>query len=67
MLAGNTGDEFPNAVDAKDEEELETKARKLFGEKADAFLAIPESRERTEGVGYASANGIECTVKGVLK
>ena len=67
MLAGNTGDEFPNAVDAKDEEELETKTRKLFGEKADAFLAIPESRERTEGVGYASANGIECTVKGVLK
>ena len=42
MMAGNTGGEFLNALDVKDEQELESEARKLFGEKADAFLAIPE-------------------------
>ena len=66
MMAGNTGGEFLNALDVKDEQELESEARKLFGEKADAFLAIPESRVRTDGVGYGAASGIECTVKGVL-
>ena len=66
MLSGNTGGEFLNAMDVKNEEELEAEARRLFGEKADAFLAIPESRVRTAGVGYAAASGIECTVKGLL-
>ncbi len=66
MLCGNTGGEFLNAIDAKDETELEAEARRIFGEKADAFLAIPESRVKTEGVGYGAASGIECTAKGLL-
>ena len=66
MLCGNTGGEFLNDIDAKNEGELEAEARRLFGEKADAFLAIPESRVKTEGVGYAAVSGIECTVKGLL-
>ena len=66
MLAGNTGGEFLNALDVKDEQELENEARKLFGDRANAFLAIPESHVKTEGVGYGAASGIECTVKGVL-
>ena len=67
MMAGNTGGEFLNAIDAKDEKELEAEARRLFGEKADGFLAIPESREKEDGLGFAPASGIECTVKGLLK
>ena len=67
MLCGNTGGEFLNAIDAKNEKELEAEARRIFGEKADAFLALPESREKTAGTGYAAASGIECTVKGLLK
>ena len=67
MMAGNTGGEFLNAIDAKDEKELEVEARRLFGEKAESFLAIPESREKKDGLGFAPVSGIECTVKGLLK
>ncbi len=66
MMAGNTGGEFLNAIDVKDERELEAEARRLFGEKADSFLAIPESREKKDGLGFAPVSGIECTVKGLL-
>ena len=66
MLAGNTAGEFLNSIDAADEDGLKAEAERLFGEKAKEFLAIPESRIKTEGLGYAPASGIECTVKGVL-
>ena len=66
MMAGNTGGEFLNAIDAADEGALEAEARRLFGDRAEAFLACPESREKREGLGYAAASGIECTVKGVF-
>jgi len=66
MMAGNTSAEFPNSIDAESEEQLAAEARRLFGVKADAFLAIPEAKQKTEGLGYAPASGIECTVKGVL-
>jgi len=66
MMAGSTGDEFLNAIDAKDEKELESEAARLFGDKATEFLAFPESREKREGLGYAPVSGIDCTVKGVL-
>ena len=67
MMAGWTSMEFPNAVDAADEAQLEAEAGRIFGDRAQEFLAIPESRMRTEGLGYAAAGGIECTVKGVLE
>ena len=66
MMAGNTGSEFLNTIDAGDEAGLKAEAERIFGEKADEFLAIPESRTRLEGAGYAPVSGIECTVKGVL-
>ena len=66
MMAGNTGSEFLNTIDAADEAGLKAEAERLFGDKADTFLAIPESRQKTEDLGYAAASGIECTVKGTL-
>ncbi len=66
MMAGNTGGEFLNTIDAADEAGLKEEAERLFGDKADTFLAIQESRQKTEGLGYAAASGIECTVKGTL-
>ena len=66
MMAGNTGSEFLNTIDAADEAGLKAEAERLFGDKADTFLAIPESRQKTEGLGYAAASGIECTVKGTI-
>ena len=66
MMAGCTGDEFLNAIDAKDEAGLQKEAERIFGAKAQEFLALPESRHFAEGLGFAPASGIECTVKGVL-
>lgn len=66
MMAGNTGSEFLNTIDAADEAGLKAEAERLFGDKADTFLAIPESRQKTEDLGYAAASGIECTVKGTI-
>ena len=66
MMAGNTGGEFLNSIDARDDAGLEAEAKRLFGDKAEAFLAIPGSRNRADGLGYAPVSGIECTVKGVL-
>jgi len=66
MMAGNTGDEFPNALDAENEEQLAAEAVRIFGDESAAFLAFPESHVKAEGQGYAAVSGIECTVKGVL-
>ena len=66
MMAGSTGDEFPNAMDAADEEGLKKEAERVFGDKAAEFLAQPESRKYVPELGYAPVSGIECTVKGVL-
>lgn len=66
MMAGNTGSEFLNTIDAADEAGLKAEAERLFGDNADTFLAIPESRQKTEDLGYAAASGIECTVKGTI-
>ena len=66
MMAGNTGGEFLNAINAKDEAEMAAEAKRIFGDHAEKFLSIPESHVKTEGIGYGAASGIECTVKGVL-
>ncbi len=62
VMAGNTEDEFLSGISASDEEELEREARRIFGDSADKFLACPEAHVRTDA-GYASVNGISCTVK----
>ncbi|MBR6165424.1 MAG: carboxylesterase family protein [Clostridia bacterium] len=66
MMAGNTGDEFLNTIEAKDEQELETEAVRLFGDLAGEFLALPGSREKAGEKEWAPVSGIECTVKAVL-
>ena len=66
MMAGNTGSEFTNSIDADSEEKLVEEASRLFGNRAAEFLAIPESRKKLPGLGYAPVSGIECTVKGVF-
>lgn len=66
MMAGNTGSEFPNTIEVRDEDALKVEALRLFGAKADEFLALPEMHERNES-GYGSVSGIECTVRGVLE
>ena len=66
MMAGNTEDEFLNALQADSEDALAAEARRAFGERADEFLAFPESQEKKEGLGFGAVNGIECTVKGVF-
>lgn len=66
FMAGNTSDEFLNFIPADSEEELEERAKELFGEEADTFLAFPESRRRDERRGYAGVSGTECTIKGIF-
>ncbi len=66
MMAGNTSDEFLNAIEAAEDGELAAEAKRIFGEKAEEFLQLPESRGKREGLGYAPVSGIACTVRGVL-
>ena len=67
VMAGNTGDEFPNFLTADSKEELERKAEACFGEKAEAFLAFPEARQKNEQGHYARVSGIECTAKSLFR
>lgn len=62
IMAGNTADEFVSGIPAEDEAGLAVKAKEMFGERADEFLACPEARVKT-GEGYAAISGIECTAK----
>lgn len=62
VMAGNTEDEFPNIIEADSEKALEEMAKEVFGDRADEFLACPESHVKA-GNGYAPVSGIECTVK----
>lgn len=62
VLAGNTMDEFPFTIAAKTEEELDKKARAWFGERAGAFLAIPQAHKKV-AEGYAPVSGMECMTK----
>ncbi len=66
IMAGCTGDEFPSFIQADTEDVLEQKVKEIFGERAEAFLQMPEARQQSgEGL-FARANGIECTIKGVF-
>ena len=65
MMAGCTGDEFLNTVDAADEPSLQAAAERIFGGDAGTFLSFPETHVRTEQ-GYAPVSGIGCTVMGLF-
>ena len=66
MMAGCTSSEFLNAIPAENEAQLKTESVRLFGDRAEAFLAIPESRKQAKEIGFAPVSGIECTVKALL-
>jgi para-nitrobenzyl esterase len=65
MMAGNTGDEFLNGIQAETPEALAREAERIFGERAEAFLALPEAGVKGSE-GYGTVRGIEGTVKGVF-
>ncbi len=67
VMAGNTGDEFPNFIVAGTEEEYRREAERLMGEKAEEFLAYEEAWHKDGEGNYASVNGIECTVKALFE
>lgn len=65
VMAGNTADEFLSFIHA--ESDYEGTVKKIFGDKADAFLALPEANA-TDGKGnYAFVSGIECTCKAAFE
>lgn len=65
IISGNTKDEFPSVVFAKDEEEYKASIRKTFGDKTDEFLSFPEAKVRTS-MGFCPFNSIEYSVKGAF-
>lgn len=69
LMAGNTADEFPNTIPAKDDAELVEKANICFGDKANEFLSFAESKKKIEWIGsseFAPVSGIECSVKSLF-
>ena len=63
IMAGNTGDEFPNFLRADSQEELRKKAEALFGERAEEFLGLPQMARPFKENLWGKVSGIECTVK----
>lgn len=64
IMAGNTNDEFLNAVTADSEQALEEKAKALFGERdGEKFLSFKEAKEKTGENRYGSVSGIELSDK----
>lgn len=66
IMAGNTSDEFPNAIEADSVEEFYKKAEELFGDRKDEFLKYIDVNDLVDGNRYATVNGIECTIKSVF-
>ena len=67
IMAGNTQDEFLNAITASDEQELEQKARALFGSDAEVFLQMKEAKEKCGENRYGQVSGIELSVKSIFE
>ncbi|MCQ2592255.1 MAG: carboxylesterase family protein [Treponema sp.] len=81
IMAGNTQDEFLNYIAAADEEDLEIKAKEIYGKDAEQFLSFPQSRIQTGKVQnfmfgqqsdenllkFSELSGIELTVKKVFE
>ncbi len=67
IMAGNTRDEFPSILEAKDESELRRQAQILFGVDAETFLAFPQAHDKLGEAGYAPVSGLECSIKEVFE
>lgn len=65
LLAGNTCDEFPSFIEAKDDDDFKSKAKEIFGDECDKFLSFEEANAHI-GTQYAKAANIEYTAKCVL-
>lgn len=65
ILAGNTEDEFPNFINAKDENEYRIKVKEIMGASAEEFFKFPEATKHDGNGNYARVSGIECTAKTV--
>jgi para-nitrobenzyl esterase len=66
IMAGNTSEEFLSSINAETEEELEKKAREVFGVHAEEFLKFPESRVKDADNNYGKVSGLECTAKSMF-
>ncbi|MBQ5316283.1 MAG: carboxylesterase family protein [Oscillospiraceae bacterium] len=62
VFAGNTGDEFMDAIPSDSVEALEATVREHMGERADAFMALDGVKEKTP-FGYATVSAPELGVK----
>lgn len=65
IMAGNTGNEFGGGIKAENEDELEQKAREIFGMEAKKFLSFPEAHIKNGG-SYAVLSSIECACKALF-
>lgn len=72
VMAGNTVDEFPSFLSAQSGDELEEKAKAVFGNSAAEFLELMEAeaegqtQEDAENGQYGKVIGLECTIKGLF-
>ncbi len=66
IMAGNTADEFLNAITANDEEELSKKAAQIFGCDSEIFMEYPQARASKNGR-FAEVSGIEMSVKMIFE
>lgn len=66
VMAGNTVDEFLEALPAATKAEAEEKARQIFGDDAQVYLGFPEVWAESEKGSFGKVSSLECTIKGVL-
>lgn len=63
IMAGNTADEFVNAIRVDSDEKFKERAEELFGKDAEIFFNMPEAQAKFGPAAYAPVNGIELSVK----
>ena len=66
IMAGNTNDEFLNAIRVP-EDELPAKATELFGDAAEMFLKFPEVMKNSRENEFGIVSGIEISVKTIFE
>lgn len=66
VFAGNTSDEFKSFIFADSKEEFASKAKDIFGSKAEKFMSFPEAQIVINNKMYAPCRGIESSVKAAL-
>ncbi len=67
VMFGCTHDEFLSSLRASDEADFKAKAKEIFGDKADEFLAFEEANTTDGRGGYAIVNGIEIAAKKLME